>query len=272
MELGDRHLKVVRASIGTTQASGLDMGVNETGPGIVVSVAGHCDRERQDNTVVGYGVYESHDSTLNEAEPVPKSKTHDRRTAAVCAIVDAANSVDDQSPLTMILTDKSVLHVLTINSQRDEDKEYIRKRATHTLQMAKAALRCRKAHTTLCAPVTDKPCPGVACAEDLAEVEASKMLSLQQGAQRAQLFALSGIKLSRLTQSLAYKAIRQKKATKVKPQPRTTTNLDEVRDSLEDACRRRPDDRTIWRSLRSVHILCKCRAFMWMTSVDMVFL
>lgn len=28
MELGDRHLKVARASIGTTQASGLDMGVN----------------------------------------------------------------------------------------------------------------------------------------------------------------------------------------------------------------------------------------------------
>ena len=28
MELGDRHLKVSRASIGTTQASGLDMGVN----------------------------------------------------------------------------------------------------------------------------------------------------------------------------------------------------------------------------------------------------
>ncbi len=28
MELGDRHLKVVRASIGTTQAAGLDMGVN----------------------------------------------------------------------------------------------------------------------------------------------------------------------------------------------------------------------------------------------------
>lgn len=28
MELGDRHLKVVRASIGITQASGLDMGVN----------------------------------------------------------------------------------------------------------------------------------------------------------------------------------------------------------------------------------------------------
>lgn len=28
MELGDRHLKVARASIGTTQAAGLDMGVN----------------------------------------------------------------------------------------------------------------------------------------------------------------------------------------------------------------------------------------------------
>lgn len=28
MELGDRHLKVVYASIGTTQATGLDMGVN----------------------------------------------------------------------------------------------------------------------------------------------------------------------------------------------------------------------------------------------------
>lgn len=28
MELGDRHLKVVRASIGITQATGLDMGVN----------------------------------------------------------------------------------------------------------------------------------------------------------------------------------------------------------------------------------------------------
>lgn len=28
MELGDKHLKVTRASIGATQASGLDMGVN----------------------------------------------------------------------------------------------------------------------------------------------------------------------------------------------------------------------------------------------------
>lgn len=28
MELGDRHLKVSRASVGTTQAAGLDMGVN----------------------------------------------------------------------------------------------------------------------------------------------------------------------------------------------------------------------------------------------------
>lgn len=28
MELGDRHLKVSRASIGITQATGLDMGVN----------------------------------------------------------------------------------------------------------------------------------------------------------------------------------------------------------------------------------------------------
>jgi splicing factor U2AF subunit len=28
MELGDRHLKVARASIGMTQAVGLDMGVN----------------------------------------------------------------------------------------------------------------------------------------------------------------------------------------------------------------------------------------------------
>lgn len=28
MELGDRHLKVTRASIGITQATGLDMGVN----------------------------------------------------------------------------------------------------------------------------------------------------------------------------------------------------------------------------------------------------
>lgn len=28
MESGDRHLKVVRASIGMTQAAGLDMGVN----------------------------------------------------------------------------------------------------------------------------------------------------------------------------------------------------------------------------------------------------
>lgn len=28
MELGDKHLKVVRASIGATQAAGLDMGVN----------------------------------------------------------------------------------------------------------------------------------------------------------------------------------------------------------------------------------------------------
>ncbi|KAI0710983.1 hypothetical protein C8Q76DRAFT_572527, partial [Earliella scabrosa] len=167
-----------------------------------------------------------------------------------------------------VLTDKCVLRAITVGSRKDEDEGYIRRNVSRKLRETKEVLRRRKAHTVLRAPPTDDPDPRVPCAEGLAEAGVSELQATPAGARETRLFALSGVKLSKLTQSLAYRAIRQRKAAKVKPRPRTETNLDEIRDGLEEACGRRPDDASIWRSLQSVHVLREAKSFMWMTMHD----
>ncbi|KAI0745338.1 hypothetical protein C8Q76DRAFT_764616 [Earliella scabrosa] len=153
-------------------------------------------------------------------------------------------------------------------AQVHEDEGYIKLGGSQALRKVKEVLRSRRTHTFLRTPPTDEPDPRVENAAALAKTGASMPEGPQRVMRATRNLALSGLKLSKLTQSLAYKAIRQKKSAKVALRPRTSANLEEIRDGLEEACERRPDDKTLWNSLQSVHILRECRSFMWMTVHD----
>jgi len=77
---------------------------------------------------------------------------------------------------------------------------------------------------------------------------------------------VQGGRLSRMTQSIMYKAIISMK--KVKPRRSTTINLDITRHGVKSISGDLPDDEVIWQSLKSKVFPQRLRAFMWRTMHD----
>lgn len=74
-------------------------------------------------------------------------------------------------------------------------------------------------------------------------------------------FVLSGAQISTLTQSLAYKAIRN--ASPYEPRTATVRNLDIARFAVQAISKRLPTDASLWKSLRSPDISRNIREFLW---------
>lgn len=84
-------------------------------------------------------------------------------------------------------------------------------------------------------------------------------------------FKLTGLKLSKVTQSLAYKAIRQKKMKAKVYQDRlerrtTQINLGRARTFAEEICGKIPSEEALWRLIRHKDIGKKIQYFLWMTT------
>ncbi|KAH8074950.1 hypothetical protein BXZ70DRAFT_902758 [Cristinia sonorae] len=81
-------------------------------------------------------------------------------------------------------------------------------------------------------------------------------------------FWITGAKLSALTQSLAYKAIREQKTARLEPRRRTQENLAMIKQSSRDELKRIPTSNRIWLSLKSKDFSREARYFLWMTTHD----
>ncbi|KAF9261457.1 hypothetical protein L218DRAFT_799026, partial [Marasmius fiardii PR-910] len=86
-------------------------------------------------------------------------------------------------------------------------------------------------------------------------------------------FHLQGASLPKVTQSLAYKAIR---ALKIKPaqvtrREQTERNLNKIKTDVENRFGYRPGDELIWKSLKHKDRSRKARYFTWMAYHDAYF-
>ncbi|KAH8826766.1 hypothetical protein DL96DRAFT_1464353, partial [Flagelloscypha sp. PMI_526] len=80
---------------------------------------------------------------------------------------------------------------------------------------------------------------------------------------------ISGIKLTKLTQALAYKEIRKRKMKKrLKRRERTLTNLDQARNTVYDWEEKLIKDETLWSALRNKDITKNAQYFLWMAMHD----
>ena len=78
-----------------------------------------------------------------------------------------------------------------------------------------------------------------------------------------------GVKLSKLTQSLAYKGIRQRKLQKNSHERRATTQMiDKIQNEVEDATGKMPSEDQIWKTIRHRDFSRNVRYFFWMTAHD----
>ncbi|KJA14633.1 hypothetical protein HYPSUDRAFT_150122 [Hypholoma sublateritium FD-334 SS-4] len=76
-------------------------------------------------------------------------------------------------------------------------------------------------------------------------------------------YCIRGAKFSTLTQAMLYKGIRERKMTKYKERPATELTIESVRTVVTARTNRVPSDSTIWKSIRSLDMDRKIRAFLY---------
>jgi len=76
----------------------------------------------------------------------------------------------------------------------------------------------------------------------------------------------TGAKLSKVTQSLVYKAIRTiDLEKKFKTRTRTEVNIEHIKDCAEEIFGKRPTTKKIWTKIRNKDLLRQAKYFLWMT-------
>ncbi|RPD58238.1 hypothetical protein L226DRAFT_466248 [Lentinus tigrinus ALCF2SS1-7] len=153
---------------------------------------------------------------------------------------------------------------LTKWRQSHEDTGYILQKNAPITQAIVAQLRMRKAHSVFKWVKGHAGHPGNEAADKLAAEGAEKEDEDEVVLTIPPDFAVTGAKLSCMTQKLAYRAIRARKDAKTKPRPRAVANLDMITSGLQDRFGIQLRDETIWRSLRSRHVTREAAQFLWM--------
>uniref|UniRef100_A0A0W0FRJ7 Uncharacterized protein n=1 Tax=Moniliophthora roreri TaxID=221103 RepID=A0A0W0FRJ7_MONRR len=77
-----------------------------------------------------------------------------------------------------------------------------------------------------------------------------------------------GAKLAKMTQSLAYKHIRQRKQAKQTPRRRTVEMIEKIKLQIEELFGFTPTEKAIWRALRNRDYSKKAQQFLWKNAHD----
>ncbi|EIW52958.1 uncharacterized protein TRAVEDRAFT_135249 [Trametes versicolor FP-101664 SS1] len=182
----------------------------------------------------------------------------------------AARTIELDQPMRQVTDSKTVMEALTKRRVRFEDEGFIASKNGPLTMAAIAAIRERKAHTAFKWVKGHSGHVGNEAADRLAAAGAGKEAEddLSRELSVVPCLRLTGAKLSAMTQKLAYKAIRKRKAAALKPRRATQLNLKRIQDELLAATGRAPKTDSIWTSLRKTEVSRECAQFMWKTIHD----
>lgn len=233
-----------------------------------IGTDGSCSQNGEANARAGAGVYVAADSSENIAMRLPKTVPQSNQTAEMTATLLATTRLDTRRPLVHETDSRTVIGAVTRDCRRHEDEGYIAQKNGHLVKTTVAALRAR---TTVTAMRWVKGHSGLELNEG-ADRLAAKGAEMNQSEDLEydvpQELRLSGAKLSVMTQKLAYKAIRQRKAGAVKQRPSTARNLAAIKAEISETFGREVTDEMIWLSLTHDSISRECRQFLWRTIHD----
>ncbi|EPQ50508.1 RnaseH-domain-containing protein, partial [Gloeophyllum trabeum ATCC 11539] len=169
------------------------------------------------------------------------------------AILVALQTIPTFRPITFITDSMYVIEGLTRHLGTWEDQGWINIENSTLFHATAYHLRIRSATTAFQWVKGHNGDPGNEAADALAREGAEKDQPDEIDLTVPANFALPGVKLSALTQHLAYEAIRARKVATTQPRKHATYNISRMRDGLHD----------LWNSCRNLNLRPLVRQFLY---------
>ncbi|KAJ7840629.1 hypothetical protein B0H13DRAFT_1910644 [Mycena leptocephala] len=221
-------------------------------------LCGSYDTWREENAVAGAGYWIDEDDPGNSSIKLPAAIEQTRPNAEIVVAMVAVQTTPADIELRLENPRGSVLNAMTKNLTKWEDRGWIDVPNHSPLRALAAGLRQRTGKTTLSITKTS---PGNTAAAALARSGASKTEEDNIHLNVALDSQLPGARLSSLTQSIAYKDIKEMR------EPVSRKKTDEivrgVQTAIKDAFSFYPKSPTICKSIRHRDIGRNIRNFLW---------
>ncbi len=234
----------------------------------IAATDGSCLKNGQADASAGAGVYFGPGDPRNVSVKLPATLQQSNQTGEAVASLLATKAVPDDTPLVEETDSETVMKSVTTWLRKHEDAGYtLQRNATETRALV-AALRSRKAVTMFRWIKGHDGHEGNEMADQLAGQGARKAVADEIDVVVPEIWKVSGCKLSKITQKIAYHAIKQKQLPNLKKRERTEANMKKILDDLKVSFGKEMAPHMIWTSLRGKHISRECRQFLWMSIHD----
>ncbi|KAJ7736386.1 hypothetical protein DFH07DRAFT_986186 [Mycena maculata] len=238
----------------------------------VVYTDGSALENGSEKARAGAGIFYGTDDVRNMSIKVPKHLAPSNQVAEVLAAKEAAEYAPLDIPLTIYTDSKYTLEGLTKNLTKLEDEGYTAPNS-ELLRTAAARMRQRKARTSFKWVKGHSGIAGNEGADRLADRGARKRREDDIDMRIPNNLVVHGAKFSMMTQSLAYKIIRQRRMKRPAYQAAlkrraTVRNLALAKNAAADPDGNLPPQSKIWASVRHKDFPRNIRYFLWMLIHD----
>ncbi|KDQ33712.1 hypothetical protein PLEOSDRAFT_1031451 [Pleurotus ostreatus PC15] len=235
-----------------------------------VATDGSCLKASTTSAAAGAGIYYGLDDARNRAVRVPRRWTQTNQTGEMTAVLEAVKNNQGLGNLEIESDSRYAINSLTKNLANLENTGYIGKANKTLIRLTVAKIRESNGTTHFKWIKGHNGHAGNEAADKLADEGARKEPNDPDEEENiAGEVRLTGARLSNLTQSLAYKAIREIALKKEKHQrERSKKMIDIIQNHVEEALGEIPTEERIWRSIRHKDISRQARYYLWMAAHD----
>lgn len=208
---------------------------------------------------VGAGVAFSEREDLN-CEGKWYDNRLEQRGGVLLATILASMKSGTKAPLILNIRSQQDMAELTEDLHEKEDRGFLGVRNAGLLRTALGRLRMHRS-PIIFQDIKEHPYTATErTAENLAELAMNNERLLVLPPIPTELH-LTGAKLSKVTQSIAYKTIKQ--ITPTQPRPRTVRVIEDVKETVKLMNKRSPSEKMIWSSLRDADLSKIMKVFLW---------
>jgi len=236
---------------------------------IIVATDGSCENNGSSNAIVGAGVFYAENDRRNKSIRLPKEMLQSNQTGEAVAMKIAAEESPLSSPIIIESDSRYAIGLVTSSLQKMEDQGYIGVANSQIARVTTARLRRRKAKTRI---KWVKGHNGHVRNEGADKEAAAAVKKRQPDKVNMTIeptLKVTGAKLAKMKQSLAYKAIRAKKLNiEFKKRERTKRNIRAAQLETEREFNKKPTEESIWKAMRNKDFSRQARYFMWMAAHD----